>query len=273
MKMRTPAVVVSATAALVLAGAVAVVAQEPSPAPDVAVKVTPKSITLTGADALKTGATRFVMSSSGKNPRGVLVVRLKDGVTRAEAAEAAPKIKGPAEAERKLGRFVASTMLIKGQQYATTTELAEGEYVVLDITRTPAVRAGFTVGAEPSSATMPATNASIVASDYRFRLPDGLPREGPFLVENRGRKLHHVLAYPVKSGVPAGRIVRNLLADKTRYLTGAPAAVTEIVSGGTANAVEGRFRKGRILLVCFLNDGPGKKSHAALGMYKAVTVK
>ena len=270
MKLPIPAVVASATTALALLGAAAI-AQEP--APDVTVKVTPTAITLTGADALRPGATRFVMSSEGKKPRGVLIARLKEGVTRAEAEEAAPSIKNPAQAERRLGRFVSSAILLQGQGYATTTDLAAGEYVLVDITRTPAVRAGFTVGGEPTTATMPATTASIIATDYRFRLPDGLPRNGPFLVENRGDKLHHVLAYPVKRGVRAKRIVRSLMRGRSRYLTGAPSAVTEIISGDTANAVEGRFRKGRILFACFLQDGPRKPPHAALGMYKAVTVK
>ena len=270
MKLRTPAAVVSATAALMLAVAVAA-AQEP--APDVAVRVTPKTITVAGDDALKAGPTRFVLTSTGKNPRGVLIARLRDGVTRRKAARVAPSIKSPADAERRLGRFVSSAMLMKGQPYLTTTELTAGEYIVIDITRTPSVRAGFTVGDEPSTATMPATTASIIARDHRFSVPSGLPQDGPFLVENRGRRLHHVLAYPVRAGVPAKRIMRSLLRNRTRYLTGAPAAVTEIVSGGTANAVEGRFRKGRILLTCFLKDGTGKRTHAERGMYKAVTVK
>lgn len=271
MKMRTPAAVASATAALVLAGAVAVVAQEP--APDVFVKVTPTAMTVTGAEALRSGPTRLVMSSSGRASRGVVLVKLKEGLTREQAEARARGIATPQQGERRIGRFLASAVLLRGQEYATTVELTEGEYVLVDITKTPAVRAGFAVGAEPSAATMPTTAASIVARDYSFSLPDGLPRNGPFLVENRGKEMHHVLAYPVRRGVAAKRIVRGLMRGRTRHLTGAPSAVTEVVSGGTENAVEGRFRQGRILLVCFIRDGPRKPPHAALGMYKAVTVK
>ena len=271
MSMRTPAAVASATAAMVLAGAVAVVAQEP--APDVLVKVTPKAITVTGAEALKAGPTRLVMSSSGKAQRGVVLVKLKDGVSRGEAAERARRIETSQQGERRIGRFLASALLGNGTEYATTVVLSEGEYVLVDITKTPTVRAGFTVGAEPSTAMMPTTTATIVARDYRFRLPRTLPRDGPFLVENRGRKMHHVIALPVRRGVSAKRIARSVLRGRSRYLTGAPSAVTETVSGGTANAVEGRFREGRVLFMCFVQDGPRKPSHAALGMYKAVNVR
>ena len=271
MKMRTPAIVTSLTAALVLAGAVAVVAQEP--VPDVVVKVTPTSITVTGADALKAGATRLVMSSSGRAQRGVILIRLKDGLTREQAAEAAAGITTPQQGERRVGRFLASAMLSRGQQYATTVELTEGEYVLVDITKKPKVRAGFVVGAEPSTAVMPTTTASIIARDYRFSVPRTLPRNGPFLVENRGDEMHHVLAYPIRRGIRARRVVRSLLRDdEPKGIVGAPSAVTEVVSGGTANAVEGRFREGRILFVCFISDGPRKPTHAALGMYKAVNV-
>ena len=272
MTMRTPAAVASVTAALALAGAVGVVAQEP--APDVLVKVTPKAITVTGAEALKSGPTRLVLSSSGRAQRGVILVKLKEGVTREEAAERAAGLRSPAQGERRLGRFEASALLARGQGYATTVELGEGEYVLLDITKRPVVRAGFTVGAEPGTAAMPTTTASLIARDYRFRIPKSLPRNGPFLVENRGRKMHHFLAFPIRRGIRAKRVVRSLMRDdEPKGLVGAPSAVAEIVSGGTANAVEGRFRKGRILFACFLQDGPRKPPHAALGMYKAVNVR
>jgi hypothetical protein len=272
MKLPIKAVVASPTPALALTGAVAVVAQEPTP--HVTVRVTPSDITVTGADALRSGPTRFVMSSAGKAERGVIVVRLKDGVTREQAAKAARKITSPAQGERRIGRFVTSALLARGRPYATTTELAAGEYVVLDITKRPVVRAGFTVGTEPNTATMPVATSTIVADDYSFELPDGLRRDGPFVVENRGEELHHVLAFPIKRKVRAKKVVRSLMRDdEPKGLRGTPAAVTEIVSGGTANAVEGRFVKGRILFVCFLQDGPRKPPHAALGMYKAVRVK
>lgn len=270
MKLRTPAVMASAMAALALTGPVAG-AQEP--VPDVTVKVTPRAATVSGAEALRAGPTRFVLSSTGKAERGVIIVRLRDGLTRRRATKLAPRIQSPAQGEHRLGRFVSSALLARGQQYATTTDLAPGEYAVLDITKRPVIRNGFTVADEPSAALMPATSASIIASDYRFSLPDGLPQAGPFLIENRGNELHHVLAFPIKRKVRPRRVVRSLLRDRPRGLRGAPSAVTELISGGTANAVEGQFRKGRILLVCFLRDGRGEPTHAELGMFKAVRVR
>ena len=268
--MRKHAFTAALAVAAIGAGAAVVGAQEPTP--EVGVAITPKAMTVTGADALKSGPTRLVFSTQSKE-RGFLLLALKDGVTREQVAEAAPKIQNPAKAEKKYGRFVASSYVTRGNEYATTVDLAGGEYVLIDMTKQPAVRAGFVVGEERSTATMPATDKSVIARDYRFSAPDGLPKSGPFLVENRGDELHHVLAFPIKRGISAKRVVKGLMRDKPRGITGPPTALTEIVSSGTKNAVETPLRKGRVLLICFLQDGPKKPPHAALGMYKAVTVR
>lgn len=268
--MRKHAFTAALAVAAIGAGAAVVGAQEP--APDVTVAMTSKAMTVTGADALKSGPTRFVFSTKTKE-RGFVLLELKDGVTREQVAEGASKIRSPLQAERKYGRLVASSFVTKGQKYATTLDLADGEYVLVDMTKAPAVRAGFAVGAERSTAVMPATASSVIADDYKFSAPKGISLDGPVLVENRGDVLHHVLAFPIKRKISAKRIVKGLMNDKPKGITGPPAALTEIVSGGTKNAVEAPLRKGRVLLVCFLQDGPKKPPHAALGMYKAVNVK
>lgn len=272
MNSRTPAAVALATAALLLTGAAAVTAQDAPPS--VTVKIEPTAMRLAGHDGLAGGPTRFVVRATGKRQRGFELMQLNEGVTPEEVAERIRTMRDASKVERELGRFVAGSIVSPGTKYATTVDLESGQYALIDITRTPRLRTSFTVGDARNTAQMPDASASIVAEDYRFRLPATLPSRGPYRVENRGDRIHHVLALRLRRHASSKRVVRQMLKGKQpKGVVGSGSAVTELVSGGTTNVVEGRFRKGRILLVCFLRDTPKSRPHAALGMYKAVRVR
>jgi hypothetical protein len=272
MNVRTHAAVACVMVALLLVGAAAVTAQDAPPT--VAVNVSPTAMQVTGADALAAGPTRFLFTVSGKGERGFSLVQLKPGMTPEQADQVARKIKAANRAEQQLGRFLGGSVVPSGQEYATTVELQPGSYALIDSTNTPRVRASFVVGETASAARMPDTTSSIVTDDYRFRTPATLSSTGPYRVENRGTRLHHVFAIPMRRNAKTRRVVARLLKGKrSKALIGPPAVVADLVSGGTVNAVEGSLRKGKVLLVCFVQDTPKKPPHAALGMYKAVTVE
>ena len=260
--------------ALTGAGAAAVTAQEAPPTVDVT--ITPRAMTVKGAEALKGGPTRLAFTATGRGEAGFVVMELKPGVTRQQITAAAPRIKDPAAAERRYGRFVASTFLAVARRYATTITLKPGaEYVILDISKRPAVRAGFTVGPETSTAAAPAPAATIGLEDYAVDAPATLPRTGTIRVENRGKVLHHLLAFPLRKDTDTKKLMRQIKAGKEPrgVFAGPPSAPVEIVSTGTVNDVEVSSRPGKTLLVCFLQDTRKAPPHAALGMAKVVTVK
>lgn len=265
---------VTGAVALAVAGAGAAVVGAQEAPPTVGIAVTPKTMTVTGADALKAGPTRLAFTRRGKGESGFVVIELKPGVTRAQVTKAAPNITDP-RGGLKYGRFVASSFVAGGARYATTLTLKAGEYVIVDITRRPAVRAAFTVGRETSTAvaTTPATTVGMV--DYGFDMPSTVPRTGTFRVENRGKQLHHMLTFPLRKGVNEAKLLRDLKAGKEprAAFAGPPSAPVEVVSPGTVNDVEVRQRAGKVLFVCFLQDSAKKPPHVALGMAKVVTVK
>ena len=253
-------------------GAAGGVAQEAVPTVEVSVSAT--KMTVTGADALKTGPTRLRFTVTGEAERGFLVFELKPSVTQARIRRETPRIQSPADAHR-FGRFVAGSFIAGGDTYATTVALREREYALIDLTRRPAVRGFFRVGAEPGTAVAPAPAATITMRDYAFRGAATLPQEGVVRVENDGRRLHHALLFRLRPGVNGRRVVRQIKGggEPRRAFAGRPAALTELVSPGTVNDVETTSRPGRHVLVCFVANGRRSKPHAALGMVRLVNVE
>ena len=263
----------AAGAALLLAvGAAGGIAQEAVPTVEVSISAT--KMTVTGTDALKTGPTRLRFTAQGEGERGFIVFELKPGITQARIRREAPRIQSPADAHR-FGRFVAGGFVLGGESYATTIELRDREYALIDFTRQPAVRSFFRAGAETSTAVPPTPVATISMRDYAFRGAATLPREGVVRVANDGRRLHHALLFRLRRGVNGRRVVRQIKrgGEPRRAFAGRPAALTELVSPGPVNDVETESRAGRHVLVCFVSNGRKSPPHAALGMVRLVNVE
>lgn len=269
---------IAATCALAAGGGatgVVAIANAADAPPTVTITAAARSLSVQGAEGLKAGPTRFVMKSKGKGERGLILFRLRPGVTRAQIAKAAGRIQDPGDA-RRYGRFSASTFLMPGTAYTTTINLVPAEYVVVDYSGRPVVRGGFTVGSERSTAVAPVADADVGLRDYGFTGPSTLPRSGTLRVTNDGRVLHHALAFPLRKGASSKALLRRLRSGKEpseKDFAGPPTALVEIVSPGAENLVETKLKPGRTLLVCFLQDGPKKPPHSALGMARVVTVR
>jgi hypothetical protein len=262
------------TAALAVAalggGAAVVGAQEK--APTVGISIAKSSMTVTGADALKSGPTRFQVSPSGKGERAFGIVELADGVTKEQFEQALPELQDPS----RYGELVASGYLPTPKKYVTTVDLEQGEHVLVDFGGKPAVRGSFVVGAERSTATMPKASATVKLRDYRFDMPSKLKAGTTLSVENAGAHLHHALVMPLKKSANGKKVIKMIKQGKEprNALAGPPGALVEMVSPGSKNAVEKAVaKKGKYLFVCFLQDDPKSPPHAARGMAKVVTVK
>ena len=248
-----------------------VFAQEPQAPPLVRVTVNASDMEVVGEESLGVGPTRFEVTVPGRQERAFSLFELKAGVTREEAERRAPQIQEPADAEA-LGRFVAGSVIDGGQTYTTTLSLRDGTYVLIDLTRRPAVRDGFTVGTTPNMANVTEPDATVTMRDYAFAGDTTLPRNGTLRIENDGRRLHHALAFRLRSGVNGRRVVRQLRRGREprRVFAGQASALVELVSGGTVNDVETSARAGRYVLVCFIQNTRRSKPHAELGMVRQV---
>lgn len=248
-------------------------AQEPQQ--NASVTMAASSAQIIGADALKQGYTKLVFRASGKGERGFAVFKLAPGVSREQVESEAPKIDNPNDA-KKLGKFVASGFIAGKKTYTTSILLdATSEYALLDFTKKAAIRGWFATSGESSNAPVPPADARVTLRDYSFGGASTLPRNGTIQVLNTGKVLHHTLVFPLRKGVDTKKLVRDIKAGKEprSAFAGPPSALTELVSPQTTNDVEERLTPGKNLLVCFIQDGPKKPPHAALGMVKVVTVR
>jgi len=269
-------------AGVIAVGAAATVLAQGEP-PTVGVTSNGKAVTLSGAEGLAPGPVRFELRGSGRRPRTFTILRLKPGVTQAEALAALPRIARRGDF-RPLRRYVvleAGGDASSTKPYVTTVDLEPGSYLAGDTTGMNArkyVFEPFTVGGEPSTAVKPAPDATVGMVDYGYQVKGTLPRSGTLRFENRGRQFHFTLSGPLRRGASA-REVKRLLRDPDFNPAKLPVPDLDqpvgLVSPGTANDVEYRFpRAGRYLFVCFYGDsGSRGQPHSRLGMSRIVRVR
>jgi hypothetical protein len=271
---------IAGVATLALAGVAAVAGAQEAP-PTVTVALGKTAVTVTGAEALKAGPTRFEFSvADGKEQVGELFA-LNPGKTVADLEEALPK--GPGAA-LQLGSLEAGvTLLSRNDERALTVTLEPGvTYAALQVTADNPekwVFSTFTVGQETSTAVGPTPDARVRMVDYGFRGSKTLPRNGVVRFENRGNAPHFVVAFPLRKGADSKAAVRAIKKNQEkkfmRTMAGGPPSEPQgLVTGGAVNDVELRFAKrGKYVLACFFSNGPRDKPHSARGMVRAVTVK
>src|SRR3712207_2716845 len=100
--------------------------------PTVTINASAKSVAIQGGEALKAGQTRLVINATKAGERGILVFKVKQGVTQDQVRRAVPRIQDPNRAKR-YGEFVASAFIAPGGTYATTVDLPAADYAVIDM--------------------------------------------------------------------------------------------------------------------------------------------
>src|SRR5687768_396499 len=159
---------------LAVAGSSAGVVAAQSAPPEIEFDVTAKAVKLAdGTTQVPTGAVKLTLDRSGKGETGLALVRLNQGVTISQFRAAVPKLRAP-DAVHKYGRIVASTFVAGNDEYSTTLDLVEADYVFVDLTRQPTPRMSFHAGPAASGAAAPAADANVGLRDYRFAMPSSL---------------------------------------------------------------------------------------------------
>jgi hypothetical protein len=262
--------------ALAVAGSGAALAGAQGTAvPEIEFRVTAKAVTLAPGTQVPAGYTKLTLRRTGRGESGLVLIRLRPGVTVEQITEAAPRIEDPNDVD-EYGTIVASTYVMGSGSYSTTVRLEDADHVWVDMTKKPVVRLAFHAGPADSGASAPRTSATVALRDYRFAMPSRLkPGRQTLKVVNEGKVMHHALVFPLAKGVKERALLKKIRAGKepTKEFSGPPAALVEIVSPKTTNAVEMNLRRGRYLFICFLQDGPKEKMHAQKGMQKVVTVR
>jgi hypothetical protein len=224
------------------------------------------------------GRVPIELANDGPSPHQLMVVRLDEGVTKADYLAAFEEGETVAnELVTQAGGVNAVDPGTRGTGYAG---LEPGAHLVLCYLPTPEGAAHLQEGmvAELTVVDGPATPApepvgEISLVDFSFGLPDGgLGTPGTYRVRNAGQSDHELALMRLDEGATLG--------DAAAFLQGGFQGDQPFVFSGGAGGIEPGedglvdldLPPGSYLAMCFLPDEATGKRHAELGMVTTFTV-
>jgi hypothetical protein len=164
--------------------------------------------------------------------------------------------------------------------------LPPGRYFIADLQERPAgwptsnVNKGGITSLEvtgEADGTLPDAPGRITARDDRFDVSGIEPGVNRVRFTNASKQPHHVVAVPVREGVPFAKAKANLIRRKgdlgwpPTYYPGSRA--TAVLDSGAKQTTELDLKPGRYALVCFLSDREGGYTHLARGLATELNVR
>jgi hypothetical protein len=257
----------------------------PAPPPTTAtvptvVNVTAREYAFDVPQRIPAGVTTFRFLAKGKEPHHGIMVRLDDGKTFQDLAEALKK-EGPPptwahmDGGMMIGDPDAGSMV--------TMSLTPGKYALICFIPAadgmPHMAKGMVAPIEVTPATgppAPEPDADVVISlaDFDFQISEPLtPGEHVIRVETAPGQPHELVLVQLGEGVTPQQVV----ATEMGQIKGPRPSYT--YAGGVAPMEPGRhaymhvnLKPGNYALICFIPDGKDGKPHLAHGMLKQITV-
>lgn len=232
-----------------------------------------KSSTVKVPKEVPAGLVEITFQNDGKKPHSAQIAGVDGDQTAADVERVTSeggKIPGWIHGAGGLGTVPP------GQAGSATVVLEPGTYYVQDDEGPQGGIAKFEVTGEASDAELPATDATIVASEYKFTTEGLKAGANRVTFDNAGEELHHAIAFPING--------ESTLADVEKFFmsegrpSGPPpvdfesGAATAILDGGTKEVAELEFEAGRYAFVCFIPDRAGGPPHFIKGMLQEVEI-
>jgi hypothetical protein len=164
----------------------------------------------------------------------------------------------------------------RGATRAGAVNLEPGSYMVLDLeaTRQNPVYSTFIVRGKPSQDPLPATKATIQASEYKFTSTGLTAGATRVLFKNSGKEPHHVAAAPLADGATLADVREFLKTERGEPpIEESSATDTAVVDGGKEQVLELDLKRGTYALLCFVPDRKGGPPHAVKGMVSEAEVR
>jgi hypothetical protein len=246
-------------------------------------------VSISGPKRIPAGLVEITLRNSGNGPHGGQIVRV-EGKRSHDAI-----ISGSVDQQ---GSYRVPDWItdgggigvVPGDESATVMQvLRPGTYYIVDNQsdgETPYARSGgirrFEVTGPAADADLPATDATVTATDYAFDVSGIEAGTNRLTFDNTGRQLHHAVALPIVGGAT--------IADVKRFMgvaggggeggTGtadggkAPkqpvdfqrAVSTAVLDGGQRQVIELDFDEGRYALICAIANRNGGPLHFQRGM-------
>ncbi|HUQ40228.1 MAG TPA: hypothetical protein VM030_08735 [Acidimicrobiales bacterium] len=225
------------------------------------------------------GAVTLKLVNDGKELHDLQLVKAAPGHTLAEFLKEFGSEEAPVSEWIEAAGGVGGTP--PGQTNQVTLELEPGTYWYVctestekgekEISHANSGMSGEITIAGDSEASLPDTDASIVAKEYSFA-PTGLKAgKNTFTFTNEGAQLHHAGIVPLMPGKTFADAKAALTSQEEP--TGPPpidfekSVFTAVVSGGKSMVVDATLAAGTYALLCFMPDkGTAGPPHVAKGM-------
>jgi uncharacterized cupredoxin-like copper-binding protein len=253
--------------------------ESPAASQPTIVTVTATEFALDLPAQIPAGAITLHLVNNGKQLHQAQVIRLEDGKTMADFAQAM-KQNGPPPSWMKFAGGPNGTA--PGNASDATTVLTPGNYAVLcfipgpDLV--PHVMSGMirpfevTAATSAAAAQLPVADDTIRLADYSFLTTQPLTQgHHTILVENTGPQTHEIVLLKLAPGKSVGEF-----AQWAGVMKGPPPAmplggVTALESGGSGT-FSADLTPGDYALICFVPDAKDGKPHFAHGMMQQFKV-
>jgi plastocyanin len=246
-----------------------------SPAEPAAVTVTASDFDFQAPDTIAAGATTVRLVNHGKELHQVQLIKLEEGKTLADMAQAL-KSEGPPPSWVK---FVGGPNgVAPGQEARATSVLAPGQYAYICFIPSPdgvmhaakGMARPFTVsGGSTASAAQPSADVTIKLVDYDFQTSQPLkPGQQTILVENAGPQPHEL----VLLRLAPGKKVEDFATWSETGMKGPPPAEplggVTLLDKGARGTFSANLTPGEYGFICYFPDKKDGKPHLAHGMMK-----
>jgi hypothetical protein len=249
------------------------------PAEAAAITVTAKDYSFEGPAQVPAGVVSIALENQGKEVHQAQIVKLEDGKTVKDLAEALKQHGPPPSWLKWMG---GPNAVAPGQRVNASSVLAPGHYAYLCLIPSPDgkmhVAKGMirpfevTAASSASSAELPAADHTIKLVDYDFQQSQPLTAgHRTILVENTGPQPHEL----VLLRLPPGKRVEDF-ARWAETMKGPPPAEpvggVVVLEKGARATFTADLQAGDYGLICFVPDSKDGKPHLAHGMMKNIKV-
>ncbi|HUR95914.1 MAG TPA: hypothetical protein VMY76_15130 [Gemmatimonadales bacterium] len=247
-------------------------------------RATPVTVTATDyklelPSSVPAGAVTLQLVNHGKELHQAQIVRLKDGKTAADVAQAL-KTEGPPPPWMEF--MGGPNGIAPGQETVSTAQLAPGQYALLCLIPSPdgvphiakGMIQPFEVAASGNASAMPVASDTIRLADYSFESSRPLtPGRHTILVTNDGPQPHELVVLKLAPG----KTVEDFAAwATTGGMKGPPPALplggVGVIGSGADGVFTADLAAGDYGLICFVPDAKDGKLHLAHGMIKQIRV-
>ncbi|HET6779512.1 MAG TPA: hypothetical protein VFH26_11520 [Gemmatimonadales bacterium] len=251
----------------------------PGPAAPAAITVTAKDYSFEGPAQVSAGLVSIDLENHGKEVHQAQLVKLEDGKTLKDLAEALKNHGPPPSWLKWMG---GPNAVAPGQRVTASSVLTPGQYAYLCLIPSPDGKMHVAKGmvrpfevmaaSSASSAGLPSADHTIKLVDYDFQQSQPLTAgRRTILVENTGPQPHELVLLKL----PAGKKVEDF-ARWAESMKGPPPAepvggVVVLEKGGRATFTAD-LQAGDYGLICFVPDSKDGKPHLVHGMMKNIKV-